>query len=352
MARAKRRTQQAVTIGDVARQAGVSAMTVSRVMNREDAVRQGTREKVLRAVKALNYQPNPAARRLAKGADVHIGLIYANPSDAYLGRFLQGALGAAQRSDNHLIVDICAEDTAAEYVASALRLAKAKIAGVILPPPTSGSDEILSVFDELDIPVATVANGGEARKPMDINIDDEAAAAAMTQHLLDLGHRRIGFVRGPMDQAASKLREQGFRKCMAAAGQSVSDELIVEGQFTYRSGVDAAERLLQLNERPTAIFASNDDMAAAAIGVAHRQGLAVPEYLSVVGFDNSPTALSVWPELTTVEQPVSAMAAAAFDLVLSKVDMHADSGKSEPVKRVHPCTLIERQSSGPCKKSD
>ncbi|WP_298463653.1 LacI family DNA-binding transcriptional regulator [uncultured Erythrobacter sp.] len=352
MARAKRRTQQAVTIGDVARQAGVSAMTVSRVMNREEGVREGTREKVLRAVKALNYQPNPSARRLAKGFDIHIGLIYANPSDSYLGRFLQGALGAAKRSDNHLIVDICAEDTAAEYVASALRLAKAKIAGVILPPPTSGSREILSVFEELDIPVATVANGSDARKPMDINIDDRAAAATMTQHLLDLGHRRIGFIRGPRDQVSSTLREEGFRERMAEAGHPVSDELVVDGEFTYRSGVGAAERLFQLQNRPSAIFASNDDMAAAAIGVAHRHGLIVPGDLSVVGFDNSPSAISVWPELTTVDQPVSEMAAAAFDLVLAKVDTRADGDSSGSIARVHPCTLIERESSGPCTMSD
>ncbi len=351
MARAKRRNQQAVTIGDVARQAGVSAMTVSRVMNNEQGVRQGTREKVLRAVKALNYQPNRSARRLAKGADVNIGLIYSNPSDSYLGRFLHGALAAAQRTDNHLIVDICAENTPAAYVASALRLANANIAGAILPPPTSGSEEILSVFEELQIPVATVANATEARSSADINIDDEAAAATMAQHLLDLGHRRIAFIRGHPDQAASMLRERGFRRKMEEAGQDVVAELVVDGHFTYRSGVDAAEQLLQLGNRPTAIFASNDDMAAAAIGVAHRHGLVVPDDLSVVGFDNSPSAISVWPELTTMDQPVSAMAASAFDLVLRTIEEHPDGEDAEPIKRIHPCKLIERESSGPCKKA-
>ncbi|WP_209348223.1 LacI family DNA-binding transcriptional regulator [Pontixanthobacter sp. CEM42] len=350
MARAKRRTQQTVTINDVARQAGVSAMTVSRVVNREDGVRPATREKVLKAVEVLNYQPNRSARRLAKGTDVHIGLIYANPSDSYLGRFLQGALGAAQQTDNHLIVDICAEDSPAEYVASALRLAKANIAGVILPPPTSGSNEILSVFKELQIPVATVANGAAAQRSLDINIDDEAAAAAMTQHLLALGHSRIGFVRGPQDQISSTLRERGFRAEMTKAGFTVAPELIVDGEFTYRSGVDAAERLLQLDDPPSAIFASNDDMAAAAIGVAHRHGLVVPDDLSVVGFDNSPTAISVWPELTTVDQPVSAMAASAFNLVLNAIGEGLGGGDHDSIERVHSCALIERESSGPIKK--
>jgi len=351
MTRTKRRTTQAVKIEDVARQAGVSAMTVSRVMNRESGVRAGTREKVLKAVKALNYQPNRAARRLARGADVHIGLIYANPSDNYLGRFLHGALGAAQRTDNHLIVDICDENSPASYVSSALRLSKANIAGVILPPPISGSQEILSVFDELQIPVATVANRDNARKFSDISIDDEGAAAEMTRHLIELGHRRIGFIQGQPDQASSALRERGFRREMERAGLEVEPKCIAPGQFTYRSGVEAAERLLDQTTTPTAIFASNDDMAAAAIGVAHRRGLVVPDDLSVVGFDNSPSAISVWPELTTIDQPVSAMAAAAFDLILQEVEGRVDADDAPTDNLPLECKLIVRGSSGPYKKS-
>ncbi len=351
MARTKRRTTQAVRIDDVARQAGVSAMTVSRVVNGESGVRKGTREKVLKAVNALNYQPNKSARRLAKGNDVHIGLIYANPSDNYLGRFLHGALGAAQRTDNHLIVDICEDSSPAAFVASALRLAKANIAGVILPPPISGSQEVLRVFDELQIPVATVANGRKTQEHNDISIDDERAAAEMTRHLIELGHRDIAFVQGQPDQAASALREQGFRAEMEAAGLPIREEYIASGQFTYRSGVEAAECLLNLSTAPTAIFASNDDMAAAAIGVAHRRGLAVPDDLSVVGFDNSPSAISVWPELTTMDQPVSAMAAAAFDLVLRRINAHEPVSELAEYDQIRQCQLIARKSSGPCKDS-
>ncbi|MCK0127624.1 LacI family DNA-binding transcriptional regulator [Erythrobacter sp. F6033] len=350
MTRTRRRTTQAVKIDDVARQAGVSAMTVSRVMNRESGVRPGTREKVLKAVEALNYQPNRSARRLAKGGEVHIGLIYANPSDSYLGRFLHGALGAAQRTDNHLIVDICDEDRPASYVSSALRLAKANIAGVILPPPISGSDEILSVFNELQIPVATVANGNKAMTFRDIRIDDEEAAARMTRHLIDLDHKNIGFIQGKPDQASSLLRERGFRREMEIAGLRVDPDYIAPGQFTYRSGVEAAAQLLGLDKPPTAIFASNDDMAAATIGVAHRKGLIVPDDLSVVGFDNSPSAISVWPELTTIDQPVSAMAAAAFELVLKQIHEPADAEEIESAEAPLDCELIVRGSCGPSKE--
>lgn len=348
--RTRKRTSQAVKIDDVARQAGVSAMTVSRVMNGEAGVRKDTRDKVLRAVKALNYQPNRSARRLAKGGDVHIGLIYANPSDNYLGRFLHGALDAAQRTDNHLIVDICDDNSSASYVSSALRLAKANIAGVILPPPISGSREILSVFDELQIPVATVANGEEARNSNDISIDDKGAAAEITRHLIELGHRRIAFIKGQADQGSSGLREKGFRQAMMDADLEIDEQYITAGEFTYRSGVEASERLLELSKPPTAIFASNDDMAAATIGVAHRRGLSVPDDLSVVGFDNGPSAISVWPELTTMDQPVSAMAAAAYELVLSEIDSGENAERSPFSQQLRECQLIVRGSSGPCNK--
>ncbi len=347
MARTRRRNWQTVTIDDVARHAGVSSMTVSRVMNAENGVRETTRETVMKAVTALNYQPNRSARRLAKGADVHIGLIYANPSDSYLGRFLRGALEAAQDSDNHLIVDICEDNTSAAYVASAMRLAKAGIAGVILPPPTSAAEEILTVFDELKIPVATVANGKSDRKSMDINIDDAAAATMMTEYLISLGHREIAFITGPKDQMSSTLREQGYREAMAAANLAIKPEWIVQGEYTYRSGVSATKDLLAAPSRPSAIFASNDDMAAAAIGVAHRHGLIVPDDLTIVGFDDSPSAISVWPELTTIDQPVSAMASSAFNLVLGKAEPNSKSDGALPFDYIHPCRLIKRGSSGP-----
>ncbi len=347
MARTRRRNRQTVTIDDVARQAGVSAMTVSRVMNAESGVRDATRQTVLKAVSALNYQPNRSARRLAKGADVHIGLIYANPSDSYLGRFLRGALEAAQASDNHLIVDICEDNTPATHVASAMRLAKAGIAGVILPPPTSSAPEILSIFEELHIPVATVANGNMDQKHNDINIEDETASKEMTQYLIELGHRRIGFIKGSPDQMSSTMRERGYRQAMAEAQIEIDPNWVADGHYTYRSGVTAAELLLTSTPRPSAIFASNDDMAAATIGVAHRHGLSVPEELTVVGFDNSPSAISVWPELTTIDQPVSAMAKSAFNLVLSKVGLGDEADKELRFEHTHECRLIERGSSAP-----
>lgn len=348
--RTNRRTTKAVKLSDVANYAGVSAMTVSRVINAQSGVRQDTQNKVQEAIKALNYRPNTSARKLAKGADAHIGLIYANPSDSYLGRFLHGALEAAQRSDSHLIVDICDNNSPASYIASAMRLARANVAGALLPPPISGSDEILQVFEELGIPVATVSRCSQSRNSVDVGIDDAGAAAQMTRHLIDLGHERIGFITGQADQASSRLREQGFRGAMGAAKLHVPDAYVAEGHFTYRSGVSAAQRLLDLQNPPTAIFASNDDMAAAAIGVAHRQGLKVPDDVSVVGFDNSASALSVWPELTTIDQPVSAMASAAFELVLEAINQEGESAKLNAAYPPIDCGLIVRGSSGQAKR--
>ncbi|KEO89851.1 hypothetical protein EH31_11910 [Erythrobacter longus] len=321
-------------------------MTVSRVINQESGVRTDTREKVLEAVETLNYRPNKSARTLARGADAHIGLIYANPSDSYLGRFLHGALEAAQRTDSHLIVETCDNKSTASYVASAMRLVRANVAGVLLPPPISGSDAVLSIFEESGTPVATVSRFSQDPNALDISIDDKGAAAQMTRHLIDLGHRRIGFIRGPADQASSKLREDGFRGEMQNAALDIPPDYIVDGQFTYRSGVSAAEQLIDLEVPPTAIFASNDDMAAAAIGVAHRRGLVVPGDLSVVGFDNSASALSVWPELTTVDQPVSAMASAAFELVREAVSTEPQNTDTPRAGPAIECGLIIRGSSG------
>ena len=139
-----------------------------------------------------------------------------------------------------------------------------------------------------------------------------------------MGHARIAFIRGHPNQTASALRYEGFQAAMTAAGLAVDPALVQQGYFTYRSGLEATEKLLARKNPPTAIFASNDDMAAAAISVAHRRGLDVPRDLSVVGFDDTPTATTVWPELTTVRQPIAAMAGSAIELLLRSIRQRKD----------------------------
>jgi LacI family transcriptional regulator len=344
--KASRRSRGSVTIEDVARAAGVSAMTVSRVINKEPNVRDETRQSVLETIERMNYSPNTAARSLAAGEATHIGLLYANPSAAYLSQFLVGALEAARRSGCHLVIEACESESEAEQRDVARRFAQADAEGVILPPPLSESVPILKELEAAGTPVVTVAMGKLYPNALNVRIDDFAAAREMTEYLIKLGHRHIGLIKGHPDQIASAERERGFMAAVAEAGLRKSDIAVEQGYFTFRSGLEAAEKLLKRKRRPTAIFASNDDMAAAVVSVAHRRGLDVPRDLSVVGFDDTAPATTVWPELTTIRQPVSAMAAAALQLLLAdlKVSRRGRSGNQEVILDHD---LIVRESSGP-----
>ena len=177
-----------------------------------------------------------------------------------------------------------------------------------------------------------------------MTVDDAAAAQEMTRHLIGLGHRRIAFIRGPLSQAASRHRLEGFQRAMAAAGLVVEPELLVDGDFTYRSGLDAAERLLAQAQAPTAIFAANDDMAAASVAVAHQRGLHVPGDLSVVGFDDTAIATTVWPELTTIRQPIAEMSCRALQILVEQIHDQVNRHLISPENVVLGHSLVRRQS--------
>ena len=347
MNKPSRRSRGTVTIEDVARLAGVSAMTVSRVINKGDNVRERTRQKVLEAVERLRYSPNTAARNLAAGEATHVGLLYSNPSAAYLSQFLVGALDGARRAGVHLVIEVCESEDEAEQGEVARRFATADVEGVILPPPLSESVPILTELAMAQMPVVTVAMGKLYENALNVRIDDFAAAAEMTEHLIRLGHRRIAMIKGHPDHIAAVERERGFRTAARNAGLDEKDIAVEQGYFTFRSGLEAAERLLDAEIRPTAIFASNDDMAAAVVSVAHRRGLDVPGDLSVAGFDDTAPATTVWPELTTIRQPVAAMAETALDLLLAEMRSQRQGNARVPAERVLEHKLVVRESCGP-----
>lgn len=347
MAKPSRRTRGAITIEDVARAAGVSAMTVSRVINQGKNVRESTRAAVLEAVERLNYSPNTAARSLAGGEATHIGLLYSNPSAGYLSQFLIGALHAARSAGVHLVIESCESEDADEQAEVTRRFANSEVEGVILPPPLSESTPILVELDAMRIPVVTVAMGSPREDGLNVRIDDHAAAVEMTRYLLDLGHRNIGFIKGHPNIIASHERFRGFCDALTEAGLDCDEAPVEQGYFSYRSGLTAGERLLSHADRPTAIFASNDDMAAATVSVAHRRGLAVPEDLSIVGFDDTALATSVWPELTTVKQPIAAMAEAALELLIADLRRRRAGAPRKFAERVLSHAMIIRESSGP-----
>ncbi|HYC94458.1 MAG TPA: LacI family DNA-binding transcriptional regulator [Sphingomicrobium sp.] len=343
MAKASRRSRGSATIEDVARVAGVSAMTVSRVINAKNNVRETTRAAVLKAIDELNYSPNAAARTLAAGEAIHIGLLYANPSAAYLSQFLVGALEGARRTGAHLVLEPCESEAASEQAETTRAFLQSGLDGIILPPPLSESMAVHSEIAASGMPMVTVAMGLPKEELLNVRIDDFAAAREITTHLLKLGHRRIGFIRGHPSMTASAERYRGFAAAIADAGLAAADAPVEQGYFTYRSGLVAAERLLARDARPTAIFASNDDMAAATVNVAHRANLDVPGDISVVGFDDTAPATTVWPELTTIRQPIAEMAEAAIDLLMSELR----NGREGAAERVLQHQLIIRDSSRP-----
>jgi LacI family transcriptional regulator len=337
---AERRGQP--TMADVAKLAGVSAMTVSRVMSGKGLVRESTRRKVGEAIAALNYTPNQEARNLAGSKPIRVGFLYSNPSAAYLSEFLVGLLNQSGLNNVQLFVEKCeAGEKEEEHTR---RLIENRLDGIILPPPLCDSEAVLNCITQAEIPAVVVACGQPDARVGAVSIDDYQAAYHMTLHLIALGHQRIGFVVGHPNQTASARRLAGYRAAIAAKNADASEELVVQGMFTYRSGLDAAEHLLGLAERPTAIFASNDDMAAATVAVAHRLGLDVPGDLTVTGFDDTALATTIWPELTTVRQPIAEMARESVQSLVRRVRALRDGEEAAPERVRMDFELVRRQS--------
>jgi LacI family transcriptional regulator len=243
------------------------------------------------------------------------------------------------------MIEGCESESADEQAEATRHFAATNVEGVILPPPLSESQAILTELAAADIPVVTVAMGRPRVDALNIRIDDFGAAEEITEHLIGLGHRNIGLIKGHPAHIASIERARGFRSALEKHGLDPDTAAIEQGYFTFRSGLVASERLLARPEPPTAIFACNDDMAAAAMSVAHRNGLAIPDDLSIVGFDDTAPATTVWPELTTVRQPISAMAEAALDLLLAGLRIRRSGGAIGPAERVLEHQLIIRQSA-------
>jgi LacI family transcriptional regulator len=340
----RRRRRNAPTLDDVARHAGVSSMTVSRVINRAPTVREETRRLVHAAIKELGYLPNEAARRLAGAKQMHVALLYAKPS-AFIAELMFGGLEQARKHDAQFIIEKCGELSRAEREID--RIVGEGADGLLIAPPLADSDRVLDFVERNAIPAVVVSSSRVRDSVYAVGIDAYKAARDVTEHLIALGHRRIGFIVGHPNHATSALRLAGYRDALESSGIALDEELVAQGDFTYRSGLDAAEDLLNAEPRPTAIFASNDDMAAAASAAAHRQGLDVPADLSVCGFDDTPLATAVWPQLTTIRIPIAELARAAADLLVEAIRDRQAGRPQRPRHVVLDYRLIRRQSDAP-----
>ena len=338
-------TKKRATITDVAKMAGVSIMTVSRVLNNTTNVTSTTRDKVMDAIDKLNYRPNVSARRLASTQSFFLGLLYNNPSAGYVSKFLLGALKSCRAKGYHLVVDECEGEIENMLETLESLIDDTKVDGIILLPPISDIPEILETLQNRKVPFVRIAPDKSLDLSPYVCMDDYSAAFDMTNYLIKQGRQKIGFISGHYNQGVSRLRYQGYLDALTSNGLNVPPEYIEQGFFDYKSGMTAAEKILSLPDRPDAIFASNDDMAAAVIASAHKHGLEVPVDLAVAGFDDTHIATVVWPSLTTIRQPIAEMADSAID-VLSRLAANSTAEvDKQDFRNVLEFELIEREST-------
>lgn len=339
------KTGSAPTITDVAEKAGVSMKTVSRVMNQESGVHPETRAQVLKVVADLKYRPKLSARSLAGARSFLIGLLYYDPSAAFVGGVQQGATLRCREAGYHLVVESLHND-APDLAQQVDRMVSAlRPDGMILTPPLCDNRHVLKALRESQTPCVLVSPARDIKGLPSVRMDDTLAAEEITNLLISLGHERIAFIMGATDQAASALRYQGYLRAMKTHQIAVDKELVHQGEFTFSSGVDAAHHLLSRRKRPSAVFASNDDMALGVLSAAQRLGLAVPGDLSIAGFDDSLASGLVWPPLTTVRQPMDEMARVAVEMLIIANRSDAEPVSEPSLHRVLPHELVVRDST-------
>lgn len=304
------------TIKDVSRAAGVSIKSVSRVLNKEPYVSDDMRQRVEEAVARLNYHPSLAARTLAGRRSFQIGLIHDNPSPYYVFNMQAGVGARCREAGYRMIIQPCDINSPSLVDDIGALIDQAQLDGIILTPPVTDIGSALAELERRDIPVVRVQPGADLQATSAVYIDNVQAADDMTAYLISLGHRRIGMVTGHANYFASGQRLTGYRQALQRAGIAFNPALVFPGHFDFQSGEAAANALLSLEQPPTAIFASSDEMAAGVLAAAHRKGVSVPGQLSVAGFDDTDLAQLVWPALTTIRQPIRDLGYAAAELLL------------------------------------
>jgi LacI family transcriptional regulator len=330
------------TIHDVAKAAGVAIKTVSRVLNDEPNVRPETRARVLAAAEQLQYQPSLSARSLAGRRSYLIGLVYENPSANYLVDLQHGAMARCRQEKFRLFVHQCS-GRGEELLRDIMGLIdQTHVDGLIVSPPLSESASLIAALDQRNLPFVRIAPNDLTHPSPYVDMDDEGAAREMTEYLISEGHRRIGFIIGHPNHIASSLRQRGYRAALAHHHIAFDAAYVRQGYFVFESGLEAARELLTLPNPPTAVFASNDDMAAGVLLAAHELAIPVPQRLSIAGFDDTYISRIVWPRLTTVHQPSYDLAFCATDLLL-----HSLKDGDAPKTARLPHKLIRRESTGP-----
>jgi len=314
------------TINDVADLAGVSKRTVSRVINHSPLVNDATRAKVQAAIEQLNFTPNRQARGLAASRSFLLGLIYDVPT-LFINDIQKGILSVCGDAGYELVVHACHIDSDG-LIDDVMRFVdNTKIDGVIILPPVSEIDELAETLDQYGCRYVRFTSD-LADDPWKLVVTNYLPAITdMTNHLVKLGHRDMGFISGPRNNISSQKRHEMFAQALARYDLELPPEMIVEGAFTYESGVQAAKKLLSRERRPTAIFAANDEMAFGVMHVAHEMGLKIPDDLSLVGFDGTPFSSFVIPPLSTIRRQTDEMSRLGTQKLLALIDAGPDAAR-------------------------
>jgi LacI family transcriptional regulator len=337
------------TLDDVAKLAGVSIKTASRVVNKEPNVRAATEEKVNKAILELSYRPNQSARNLASQRSHLIGLVYDDPaaydlpSSGYIINMQQGVLKACKNFNYDLLIHpFNFRDKGVDEELKSL-VEHARPIGIILAAPLSNMRKIVRAIENTDTPLVRMSPGATNGKHSTIATNDREISAEMTRYLVSLGHKRIAFIKGDSGHKAVSNRFLGYKDGLKEAGLAYSESMVCEGDNSIGSGEAAGTTLLQRKKSPTAIFAANDDMAAGVVRVADRLGINVPAQLSIAGFDDIPLARQIYPALTTIRQPLATMAErAAVSLIQATRNMPPTR-----IVEIVPAQIQIRDSTGP-----
>ncbi|GAB3040314.1 MULTISPECIES: LacI family DNA-binding transcriptional regulator [Oleiagrimonas] len=334
------------TIKDVAERAGVSLKTVSRVINHEASVQDDTRARVQKAIEELNYQPDLSARSLRGARNFALGLVYDNPNPYYIIAVQNGALSVCREMGFGLQIHPC-DSTAPKLAQELTDLAhRSRLAGLVLAPPMSEDPKLIRHLAKAGVHFVRILSAAE--DPDDgypcVFIDDRDAAYDITEHLIQLGHTRIGFLWGGEEHRSSPERYKGYADALKDYGIEQDRKLVVKGDYSFDDGFRGARKLLALKEPPTAIFGSNDEIAAGVLAAAKSAGMDVPYDLSIAGFEDSPFSKQSWPALTTARQATDEIAQHATRLLIAQLQKN---GRFEVHNEGFSPELVVRGSTAP-----
>lgn len=335
------------TIDDVARLADVSIKTVSRVLNHEPKVRKNTMVRVLEAMETLHYSPNSSARRLAGNRSYLLALLYDDRSANYVTNLQRGVLDACKADHYDVLIQPCRHNAPSLLEDITELVTNRRVDGLLLTPPISDVATVRQHVRKLGAPNVVMAMAEKGTSKWTVDTNDRETCAEMVQYLVGLGHQRIAFVLGHPDHIAVSERFEGYKDGLRKNKLKLLKSLCVQGNNSFHSGVDCGRHLLSAKNRPTAIFCANDEMAAGVKRVAHEMRISVPRDLSIVGFDDIPLAVQLYPALTTIRQPTYDMAKLSTELLIKRLRGESPEG----IKRVLNSELIIRGSTGPAPTS-